>query len=222
MIGHNDFIDADCSLATQMTNGATLPPLTFVIYETGQAPDRVELRLDVPLFLVSRDVPYFGVALPNLVLNPQYNPGLIVQSTGGAPLQTALLCDMDSVIAQEFRNDLPDVIVKTLISAGLKATALFGAHQATKDNDFLDTLTQVSGLLYQAATNHADLRTWVTLPKQIQFCRLPAPADHKLYIARAGVAESLEVDLPDSPITMVYVKSTSPFGRLAIQTFSLR
>jgi hypothetical protein len=43
-----------------------------------------------------------------------------------------------------------------------------------------------------------------------------------LYIARAGVAESLEVDLPDSPITMVYVKSTSPFGRLAIQTFSLR
>jgi hypothetical protein len=222
MIGHNEFIDADCALATQMTGDAKLPPLTFVIYETGQAPDRLEARIDIPLFVVSRDVPYFGVAFPVLKINGQFNPGLVVQTQGGAVLHTALLSDMDSIIAQEFRNDLPDVVVKTLISAGAKAAAQFGLHQATKDNDLLDTLTQLSGMLYQMATNRADLRTWVTLPKQVQFCRLPAPADHKLYLARDGINESLEVDLPDSLVTIVYVKSTSPYGRLAVQTFSLR
>jgi hypothetical protein len=222
MIGSNEFIDADLALATQITTGAKLPPLTFVIYETGQAPDRVEQRIDIPLFIASRDVPYFGVAFPKLNFHPQYSPGLVVQTVGQPALRTALLCDMDSVVAQEFRNDLPEVVVKTLISAGLKAAAQFGVHQTTKDNDFLDSLTQISGLIYQVATNRADLRTWTTLPKQIQFARLPAPADHKLYLARAGVTESLEVDLPDSPVTIVLVKSTSPDGRLAIQTFSLR
>jgi uncharacterized protein len=222
MIGHNEFIDADCDLATQMTKGGQLPPLTFVIYETGEAPDRLEARLDIPLFVVSRNVPYIGVAFPVLKINGQFNPGLVVQSAGSAPLRTALLCDMDSVIAQEFRNDLPDVIVKTLISAGAKAAAQYGLETAAGNNTLLGALTEISGVIYQAATNRADTRTWETLPKQIQFCRLPAPADHKLYLARADTAESLEVDLPDSPVTMVYVKSTSPFGRLAIQTFSLR
>ena len=222
MIGHNAYIDADCALATQLTTGGKLPPLTFVIYETGQAPDRVEQRIDIPVFLASRDVPYFGIAFPKLSFNPQFSPGLVVQARGGAALSTALLCDMDSVVAQEFRNDLPEVIVKTLVSGGLKAAALFGTHQGTKDHDLLDDLTQISGLIYQEATNRADLRTWVTLPKQIQFCRLPTPADHKLYLARAGMNESLEVDLPDSPVTMVYVKSTSPGAPLAIQILSLR
>jgi hypothetical protein len=222
MIGHNDFIDADCALATQITQGGKLPPLVFVIYETGQAPDRVETRISIPLFLATRDVPYFGAAFPKLNFNPLYNPGLVVQAAGGAPLRTALLCDMDSVIAQEFRNELPEVVVKTLVSAGAKATALFAAHQGTKNNDLLDVLTQLSGLVYEDAANHADLRTWVTLPKQIQFCRLLTPADHKLYVARAGISESLEIDLPDAPVTMVSIQSTSPAGPLAVQVFPLR
>jgi len=222
MIGHNDFIDADLALATQITSGAKLPPLTFVIYETGTAPVRAEQRIDIPVFLASPDVPYFGVAFPKLNFNSQFSPGLVVQTVGHPALRTALLCDMDAVVAQEFRNDLPEVVVKTLISAGIKAAAEFAAHQGTKDHENLDTITQLFGLVYQYATNRADLRTWTTLPKQIQFARLPAPADHKLYLARAGVTESLEVDLPDSPVTMVLVQSTSPDGRLAIQTFSLR
>ncbi|HTB63584.1 MAG TPA: hypothetical protein VK737_08345 [Opitutales bacterium] len=222
MIGHNPFIDADCALATDVTQGGKLPSLVFVLYETGAAPDRVETRISIPLFLATRDVPYFGVAFPKLNFNPFYNPGLVVQAAGAAPLRTALLCDMDSIIAQEFRNELPDVVVKTLISAGAKATALFAAHQETKNNNLLDVLTQFSGLVYEDVVNHADLRTWVTLPKQIQFCRLITPADHKLYIARAGISESLEVDLPDAPVTMVSIKSTSPLSPLAIQVFPLR
>ena len=222
MIGHNAYIDADCDLATQMTNGAKMPPVVFVIYETGEAPDRLEARLDIPLFLATRDVPYYGIAFPKLAFNNDYNSGLVVQAAGGQPMPTAVLCDMDSVIAQEFRNDLPDVIVKTLVSGGAKAAAFFALHQTTRKNDTLDTLALFTSVLYENATNHADLRTWVTLPKQFQFCRLAAPADHKLYLARAGIIESLVVDLPDSPVTMIYVKSTSALGRLAIQVFPLR
>jgi len=224
MIGHNAYIDADCDLAAQLANnnGAKMPPVTFVIYETGQAPDRLEARLDIPLFVVSRNVPYVGVAFPVLAFNRQFSPGLVVQAIGGAALQTAVLCDMDSVIAQEFRNDLPDVVVKTLVSAGAKAAAAYGLHQATQKNDLLGALTTISSVIYEDVTNRADLRTWVTLPKQFQFCRVSSPADHKLYLARSGYNERVEIDLPDSPVTMIYVKSTLPYSPLAVQVFTLR
>jgi hypothetical protein len=223
MVGGNSYIDADCALAAALAAGtARLPELTYVIFETGQAPTRTESRIDIPVFLASRDVPYFGVAFPNLSFNNRFDSGLVVQAAGEPPYRTVLLCDMDTVIAQEFRNDLPEVVVKTLVSSGAKAAALFGLHQETRKNETVDSLTALAGLFYQAATNHADLRTWVTLPKQFLFCRLPTPPDHKLSITSDSSHETQVVDLPPGPVTMVYVKSAAAGNRLAVQTFTLR
>jgi len=226
MIGPNPAIDADDDLATKTSNGAAWTPQTWVIFETGTAPDKEEVRIDIPVFLVSRDVPYFGAAFPRLRFNGLFDSALVAQAAGGVPLRTTLVCDMDAVIGLEFRNEMPDLVVKTLISSGAKAAAAFGLHEAAraadKHNDLLNALTQVTGLAYEYATNRADLRTWVTLPKQFQFCRLPTPADRKLYLARDGSRESVEVDLPPGPATMVYVKSSTAGGHLAITTFPLR
>jgi hypothetical protein len=223
MIGAGPAIDADCDLATQVANGGKLPDTTWVIFETGTAPVREEARIDIPLFVVSRDVPYVGVAFPKLTFNGLYDNGLVAQAAGGAPVQTTLVCDMDSVIGLDFRNELPNIVVKTLISAGAKAAAVYGVEAGTNNNDdLLKSLVRIAGTVYEAGTNRADLRTWVTLPKQFQFCRLPTPADHKLYLARAGTRESVEVDLPNSPVNMVYVKSASVGSRLSIATFPLR
>jgi hypothetical protein len=179
------------------------------------------------LFVATKDVPYFGVAFPKLNFDDRYDRGLVVRAAGEAPLSTAVLCDMDSVIAQEFKNDLPDVVVKTLISAGAKAAALYGLHQETRQaandpNNVVDTLTQLGGLFYQAAVNHADLRTWETLPKEFLFCRLETPPDHKLTVTSDATGETREVDVPAGTVTMVYVKTAAPGNRMAIQAFTLR
>ena len=225
MIGDDPYIVADCDLATSLTKGGTAPPeLTYVIYETGEAPERLETKIDIPLFVVTRDVPYFGVAFPKLAFNNQFDRGLVVQ--GG--LRTEVLCDMDSVIAQEFKNDLPDVVVKTLISAGAKAAALYGIHQESRKadsnnpNNLVDALTEITGVFYQAATNHADLRTWVTLPKQFLFCRLATPPEHKLSITSMTTNETRVIDLPGGAVTLVYVKTAGAGNRLAVQVFNLR
>ncbi len=222
LTGDNPFINADCDLADKMANGAPLPETTYVIYETGMAPIRDEVRIDIPLFIVSRSVPYVGVAFPQLRFNSQYNPGLIVQAGKGEPLRTVLLCDMDLVIAQEFRNELPVIIVKTLISAGAKAAAQYGLYAATKGNNALSLFAEIGGTLYQFATNRADLRTWVTLPKQFVYCRLPTPADRKLQLTNQGTGLTQTVDLPPGVVTIVYVKSNTFADRLLVNTFTLR
>jgi hypothetical protein len=224
MVGANPALDADCDLATEMANkGATLPATTWVVFETGSAPDRQEVRIDIPLFVVSRDVPYVGVAFPRLVFNGLYDNGLVVQAAGGVPARTSLVCDMDAVIGLDFRNELPTITVKTLISAGAKAAALYGIEAATNnDGNLVGSLVRIAGTVYQAGANRADTRTWETLPKQFQVCRVATPADHKLYLGRAGTAESVMVDLPNSPVNLVYVKSSFIGSRLAVTAFPLR
>ncbi|MEI9962930.1 MAG: hypothetical protein WDM76_17985 [Limisphaerales bacterium] len=34
--------------------------------------------------------------------------------------------------------------------------------------------------------NIADTRTWTTLPKEVQFCRIPTPEDRKIELATAS------------------------------------
>jgi hypothetical protein len=222
LIGDNPYIAADCELAEKVANGAPMPEVTYVIYETGMAPIRDEVRIDIPLFIVSRSVPYVGVAFPQLKFNSQFNPSLTVRASEGEPLRTAMLCDMDLVIAQEFRNELPVIIVKTLISAGAKAAAQYGLYAATKGNNTLSLFAEIGGVIYQFATNRADLRTWVTLPKQFVYCRLPTPADRKLQLTNPGTGLMQTVDLPPGVVTIVYVKSNTFADRLIVNTFTLR
>ncbi len=224
LIGSNPSIDADCTLADQLAAGnlSTPPSLTYVIFETGMAPIREEIRIDIPLFIVTREVPYVGVAFPQLKYNSQFCPGLTIQAANTPTLHTILLCDMDRVIAQDFKNELPTIIIKTLISAGAKAAAQYGIYEATKSNEYASLFATIAGVVYQVATNQADLRTWVTLPKQFTYCRLPTPADRKLVLLADGSGTSETVDLPPGVINLVYVKSNNYSNRLLVHAITLR
>jgi hypothetical protein len=222
MIGHNPNIDADCALADQLAGGGTVPPLTYVIFETGMGPERHEVRIDIPLFIVSRSVPYVGIAFPQLSYNSQFSPGLTARVANADPVHTTLLCNMDLVVAQDFKNELPSIIIHTLISAGAKAAAQYGLYAATKNSGDWAIVAEIAGVVYQAATNQADLRTWVTLPKQFTYCRFPTPPDRKLLLTADGGGQSETVDLAPGVVNVVYVKSNSYSNRLLVTSFVLR
>ncbi|WOO41511.1 hypothetical protein [Rubellicoccus peritrichatus] len=208
MVNYTEFVEEDIALVNRAIGGQTLEPTTYVIFETGMAPSREETRIDIPLFIVSREVPYFGVAFPKLKFNGSYIPRLTVR--GGSEIrETKLVCSMDSVVAQEFENELPAIITRTLISAGTKAAAQYGIYEATKDSGTLGTLAIIAGTIYQAAMNQADLRTWITLPKQFQVARLPTPEDRRLQITPQGSPGTIDLDLQPGIINVVYIKSNS-------------
>lgn len=220
MILYPGYIEEDIAAVDNAFAGQSVPPTTWVLFETGMAPIREEQRIDIPLFIVSREVPYVGVAFPTLKFNPSYVPGLSIRTRSDA-YETELLCSMDSVVAQEFENELPVVITRTLISAGTKALAQYGIYEATKDSGTLGALIQIAGVVYQAAMNQADLRTWVTLPKQFQLARLPTPDDRRLRIIPQGYPGSVEVDLLPGRLNVVYVKSNSALDPIDVSQFTL-
>ncbi len=220
MTDDNEYIRQDYELAEKVKKGQALSPVTYVIFETGRAPGREEVRIDVPLFLVNNEVPYAGIALPRLVYHDDHTPFLIVNTPAGEA-RTRRLCSMDSVVTTEFDNEFPVVVTKTLIAAGAKALASYGIKEATKDEGWAGVLAQVATTVYQAAMNQADLRCWKTLPKEFQYCRLPTPADRRLTLTAPGTNETKIIDLADGIVNVVYARAVSAAAPLSGTRFTL-
>ncbi|MGE9296932.1 MAG: hypothetical protein ACQKBV_11650, partial [Puniceicoccales bacterium] len=214
----NDYLIKDVQAAERRLSGDPLRETTYVIFETGMAPSRDQVKINIPLFIVTRDVPYVGVAFPQLRFNNNFVPALDV-TADGMPYRTQMICDMDSIVATEFDQRLPLIIVKTLISAGTKAAAQYGLQEAAKSNDAAYWSVLVAGSIYQAAMNNADLRTWVTLPKQFQYCRFPTPTSGQIQLRAGGITQTVKL-LPGR-VNLVYVKSNSLYSPLIIQQNTL-
>ena len=82
---------------------------------------------------------------------------------------------MDRIVKIEFKNKLPLVLLKTITQTITKA--VIEASMSSKDE-----LLGIGAELYNILTSRADVRSWVSLPKNFQTLAAPgAPAqDHHL------------------------------------------
>ena len=213
---NSEYVKQAERLAELAANNMAVPDMTYVIYEAGSAPVRKQIRIDIPLGFVTREVPYVGAAFPKLEKNSNYAPTIPVQA-GGKTYDTEVIADMDAIIEREFNDELPVVIARTLISTGSKAMAQWGLQQAarTANNDYVLLATMIAGSVYQASMNDADLRTWSTLPKQIRIAAFLTPSDGFIEVAGSKVA------LKNAKANFVLVKRTGANALTVIQTFAL-
>ena len=220
---NNKFIQQDIQTVADVVAGKPIPPTTYVIFETGLAPVREQVRIDLPVFVVGvRSVPYVGAAFPVLQIQPDGVPYLTVYGSGAGE-NTLPVASMDSIIVQDFRNELPSIITKTIISTIAKAGAAYGISEGVRtQGDIFGFISMIGTTLYQAAVNIADTRTWTTLPKQFQICRIPTPANRRLDFAGAGGWPKSAVTVSDGVVNVVYVKSITPSGPLQVSQFKLK
>lgn len=235
----NEYVTQDLATANDLANGKQLSPTTYVIFETGCAPVRDQVRIDIPI-LISK-VSYVGAAFPTLKMQGDYQPVLNV-STDGTNYSTKLVCSMDAVINTDFKNEQPIVITKTIISTVTKAVAAYIANDAARQaNVWAGLASQIATAGYQMAVNIADTRTWTTLPKEFQVCRFPTPADGKIELVTPngirmpvilGAGDGAKVELTSNNaqaslnagalINVVYVRSITAGTPLLVSQFKLK
>lgn len=226
LVGENKYLKADWSRADQAYNGAIrspdqLEPMTYVIFETGRAPVRDQVRIDVPILFAN--VSYVGAAFPQLRFSYDYYKSLKVKG-GRYEESTVPIASMDSIIAKEFKDELPLIITKTLVSSAAKAAGGYFVNQAVDRNSdpWVALLSRLGTAAIQAAVNIADLRTWTTLPKEFQYCALPTPEDGKIILQTPDGGLRSEINLPPGGFNLVYVRSISTSAPLLIARMSLR
>lgn len=223
----NDYVKQDLATVDDLIRGKPLPALTYVIFETGCAPERGQVRIDIPI-IVSK-VSYVGAAFPTLKLNGNYANRLTV-ATSGTNAATALVASIDGVVATDFKNELPVIITKTIVSTVTKAVAAYAINDAARQsgggdvglgNNLAGLLTQAATAVYQIAVNIADERTWTTLPKEFQVARVPTPADRKIDLTTPNGMKT-SVTIGEGTVNVVYVKSITGQTPLLVSQFKLK
>ena len=240
--GDNDYVKQDLATVDDLINSKPLLPTTYVIFETGCAPVRDQIRIDIPIVVSS--LSYVGAAFPTIKLQGGYQPTLSV-SANGTNYNTQTVASMDGIIVLDYKNELPVVITKTIAATITKAVAAYAANQAAQQagGDMGGLLMKITTAVYQMAVNIADTRTWTTLPKEFQVARFPTPADGKLDLtAPNGLRASVILDgvvavakndltstngVPASPqvgstVNVVYVKAITTGTPLLVSQFKLK
>ena len=205
----SEVLNSDASVAEKIANGEIKnPDATYVVFETGCAPIREQFRLDLPLYIINKDLPHVSVNFPYLSKQDDFleNPNV---SAGGKPLSFDTVANIDDIIEEEFYIELPSVISKTLVSSAAKAAAQYFAAKAAGD---YGVFVNIGMSVLQTMTNDADLRTWTTLPKQIKLARIETPKDGKILIDNAPVYVNKK------GINIIYLKSMSRSGPTFVRT----
>lgn len=221
MVPENSYLREDLAAAAHAAEGKTLEGVTYVIFETGASPRREQVRVDIPTFLVSSRLPYVGASFPKLTFSADYFGTLGVQA-GDQQFNTATVASMDSVIANDFKNEWPTIVTKTMITAATKAIISAVVQKQVEDQGGMFA-GLAAGLIMggiNAATNVADTRTWSALPKEFQYARFATPESRQITITAGATQQTVTIE-PGS-VNVVYVKSTSVNAPLHVSQFTLK
>lgn len=182
---------------------------TWVIFEAGEMAKLDEFRIDLPVFLVSSNVNYVGMALPKLVDQPDYFNGFMVNG-----VSSEVVADMDKIIKAEFKEEFPLILTREITRTIVKTVA---QKQVNDSNAYLGFAT---GIL-QAATTEADTRTWSILPKSFQALMVENDGQSTLSIDSAGLSQPLSVEIDPTKNNIVYVKAINRNIAPRIEVISL-
>lgn len=220
MMRQNPFAVQDARFGDRAANGGSIPPRTYVIFETGMAPRREPIQIFIPVFLPN-GANAIAIAFPRLRkvgMDEQY----LMITAGPKTYQTRILANMDAIVAREFKNDLPTIITRAVISATVKAAANYAADEAARhSNEFVRIGTQISMLAYQAVTNEADLRTWRTLPKYVELASFPTPSEGVINLSLPQGTPIPSVRVNPAKSTLVWVRCPSIMAPCVVRTFEL-
>ncbi|MFO7653708.1 MAG: hypothetical protein R6X25_07765 [Candidatus Krumholzibacteriia bacterium] len=179
-----------------------------LLLETSYVPQKTQTRVDVPIFkgeaygdtdrraaemaaglhdmrgyVKGRDVAYWlAITLPELPQQAGDIHGARVSATAaGAHVRTCRAANLEAMTRITFAAEYGKVLVKT-IARGL--TKYLATRQVARSESWLGTVVNIVG----AATERADTRAWLTLPRTIDIARLTLPAG----------SYDLEVELVDA------------------------
>ena len=211
------YAEADARAAEAASVGGNTEPTVYVIVESGMAPSLEEFKISIPLFI--RQVPYVGAAFPVLRFHGGSPSGFTARAGGGSH-PSARLTDMDAVVAGDFNRRLPAIIAMTLASSGAKAVGTYFLQEAAGGGRNRDGAWAVAlgGMVYQLATNSADLRTWMTLPKEVLYARFPAPSDGMVSIDLGDGQRVGPLAVESGGVTLVHVRLPSNGATPAVRT----
>lgn len=195
----------------EQTFGKVDPPMRegidiFLVFELGQAPYKEAITFPVPTGsgLVS-------VAFPTFRFVPTATTAAVLGANGRTE-STSIVADIDAIAARNLLDMFPILFIKQIARTAIKG---YATHELNKKYGVAGA---IAGSIAAIITEQADLRTWSTLPKQIQVARLFVPkTQQELSITSLPGGSSGSVSIPAGTRHMIIVARASE-GALNIES----
>ncbi len=163
-----EVIDEDISALRARQKGDKTT-YTWLIIEDGKSPQKEDVSLDFPAYLVSSNVLYVGVSIPALRDGEDFHIGLGVRGES-INKKASLIANVEGIITNEFHEQLPFVLTRAMSSAILKAVTQSVLQEQAGAYGLL------AGVIYSAVSTSADVRISSVLPNKVYALRIPNEA----------------------------------------------
>ena len=190
----------------------------IVFFEEGFIPPRREHKIYASGLVTS-----ISAATPTYTAfdcMPYEGGGALLIRGGGVVAKTRLLCDLAPLVAKSLDESMSGIITRQIARTSIKAATqgtlsavAIGAGLVTasgKDSMSIAiagvaTFGSIAMGIYSEASERADLRSWLLLPRQVQIARFPMKAGkHKLSLASAGMKEDVVAEVKPGQKTIVH------------------
>ena len=222
-MGANAVIDSDLKFATAKVEGKKTEKRVWVIFENGQSPILVENKIH-SLLVGSGGLTNFVYAYPSMRFQPAAYSSLNI-AVDGRDEKTMMVADFDAVAAREFKDRLPGIITRAVLSAAYKTAIQVAGQAVAANSNQRDGTTQAIGLLMNIGgavlaevTTAADTRSWLELPKQFQAASFSPPKNGEVVIKADSGIELGRVTVPNDRNAVIYVKIQNTGAKPAIKS----
>ncbi len=157
----------------------------ILFFECGMAPRKRQIKIPIPIHkvgIVSLAFPKYEV-IPNRIKR-----AALSDSVGNLYGKTFLLTDIEAIAFRNLQDRMPVLILKQILRAAAKSA------MAKSAGDELGEAGILLANIFNQVTEQADLRSWLTLPRNLQVARMPVPAgEHNMVLAlQDGAGRSLQ------------------------------
>ncbi len=156
----------------------------IVVHERGRMPAK---RSEEFVYQTRRSLG--KLAVPAFDAPPPAPPRLVVRLDGDEVGRTTRLENVENVARRNLADRIAWVTAKAMARSALKTVVVDQAAEEASDQhgEWAGVLVGVVGSLWNLASERADLRSWRTLPREIQVLRVPVePGEHRVVLTTPG------------------------------------
>ncbi len=184
-----------------------------ILIDTGLAPHKYQVKWGPMPVMSNGKAVNLGFAYASFQATPSEISGHEVALDGQPAGPAILLYDLEKTVLTQYEKDKPAIIAKLVARFTAKASLQVGAHAVAdkleKDNPLLGFLVRAAATIASAtwvAVEQADLRGWLTLPKNIHYLRLNglAPGEHTVTIDYGSGTREMKIQLQKDKIGIAY------------------
>jgi len=170
------------------------------IVEQGLIESRQELRLNLPISTRHGDFRTFNLALPGYSNRSNYGAE-ISASIDGETLNAQPIVKLQALAAKQLEEKMPAMIARQTLRLIAKEQV---RRKLSKENGDVGNI--LAGL-YNLASERADTRSWLTLPKDVQLLKTNLSAgEHNVSLNINGLPMNLPVSVEANKINFVFVE----------------